>query len=308
MTNPKRWFQRTFLGQPEEIPQPAEEPSEWCLEVFKEVCPFGEHPELHWFWHKDGEPWFFADIVCEGLTIKDASDAVESLDADEKGKVTIPTLGGPQKKLIVSEPGLYALILKSRKPEAKAFSRWIRHDVLPSIRKTGSYTMPTAREANYQKRIKGSPYSGKLRTKIADVHNRDKRRVFNEGGGIRDLAAFHNGYWNGLGYSEGSRGARKALGLNPDTGNPWNYQSDVAMALGYLSKTTTERKLADLEEQGIDLPLCEQPALARDTSKQYLELVEHQVNGKLGIARDCRGPILDIVKQIANEHPSEGHA
>ena len=58
---------------------------------------------------------------------------------DEKGTNSIPTLGGPQDMLTVNEPGLYALILGSRKPEARAFKRWITHEVLPQIRRTGAY-------------------------------------------------------------------------------------------------------------------------------------------------------------------------
>ena len=61
------------------------------------------------------------------------------LDGDEKDVATIYTPGGQQKVTIISEPGLYKLIGKSRKPEAKAFNRWVCHDVLPAIRKTGGY-------------------------------------------------------------------------------------------------------------------------------------------------------------------------
>ena len=65
--------------------------------------------------------------------------AVERLDDDEKGVSSIYTPGGTQEMSIVSESGLYSLVLGSRKPEAKAFKRWITHDVIPSIRKTGGY-------------------------------------------------------------------------------------------------------------------------------------------------------------------------
>ena len=90
---------------------------------------------------QDGEPWFVAKDVCDILEIKDVSMATQSLDDDEKGTSKIGTLGGMQTMTTISEPGLYALVLKSRKPEAKQFSRWVRHEVLPSIRKTGSYSI-----------------------------------------------------------------------------------------------------------------------------------------------------------------------
>lgn len=91
---------------------------------------------------KDGEPWFIAADVCRALEVKNARDAVARLDDDEKGVVLTDTLGGQQNMTIVNEPGLYALVLGSRKPEAKAFKRWITHEVIPSIRKHGAYLTP----------------------------------------------------------------------------------------------------------------------------------------------------------------------
>lgn len=85
----------------------------------------------------EGEPWFVAADVCRALDI-DRSQ-MRRLDDDEKGVHLIHTPGGDQGMVIISEPGLYSLVLGSRKPEAKAFKRWITHDVIPAIRKTGGY-------------------------------------------------------------------------------------------------------------------------------------------------------------------------
>lgn len=90
----------------------------------------------------DGEPWFVAKDVCEALDITNSRDAVARLDDDEKGVVLTDTLGGAQELSAVNEPGLYTLILGSRKPEAKAFRRWITHEVLPALRRTGRYGAP----------------------------------------------------------------------------------------------------------------------------------------------------------------------
>ena len=87
----------------------------------------------------EGEPWFVAKDVCECLELTDVSKTISLLDDDEKGTNSIRTPGGKQDMLIVSEPGLYSLVLRSRKPEAKAFKRWIVHEVIPSIRRTGGY-------------------------------------------------------------------------------------------------------------------------------------------------------------------------
>ena len=88
---------------------------------------------------QNGEPWFVAKDVCDALKISNSRKAVSSLDDDEKANVTISD--GSQKRYynLVSEPGLYSLIMKSRKPEAKKFTRWVTHEVLPQIRKTGQY-------------------------------------------------------------------------------------------------------------------------------------------------------------------------
>ena len=92
---------------------------------------------------KDGEPWFVAKDVCNILEIKNSRDTLNKcLDEDERGVDIIYTPGGNQEMTIVSEAGLYSLILRSRKPEAKAFKRWVTHEVLPSIRKTGAYLSP----------------------------------------------------------------------------------------------------------------------------------------------------------------------
>lgn len=85
---------------------------------------------------KDGEPWFVAADVCSALDLSNPTIAVSRLDEDERAKFN---LGRQGDATIVNEPGLYTLILGSRKPEAKAFKRWITHEVIPSIRKTGGY-------------------------------------------------------------------------------------------------------------------------------------------------------------------------
>jgi prophage antirepressor-like protein len=90
----------------------------------------------------DGEPWFVAADVCAVLELNNVTMAVASLDEDEKGFSTIETPGGEQRVVIVNEPGLYSLILRSRKPEAKAFKRWLTHEVIPALRKRGRYDVP----------------------------------------------------------------------------------------------------------------------------------------------------------------------
>ena len=97
---------------------------------------------------KAGEPWFVAKDVCDILGISNPSMAVTALDKDEVAQIDPKDYLGSENRSnqavnIVSEPGLYKLIMRSRKPEAKEFQRWVTHEVLPSIRKTGGY-IPTS--------------------------------------------------------------------------------------------------------------------------------------------------------------------
>ena len=87
----------------------------------------------------DGDPWFVAADVCKALEIEKTNRALSRLDDDEKGAHSVSTPGGRQRMSIISESGLCSLILGSRKPEARAFKRWITHEVIPSIRKHGAY-------------------------------------------------------------------------------------------------------------------------------------------------------------------------
>ena len=94
----------------------------------------------------NSEPWFAAVDVCRALEIKNVSDALKRLDDDERMTIDLTDShsgqrGGAQSMIFVNEPGLYSLVLSSRKPGAKRFKRWIIHDVIPALRKTGTYSV-----------------------------------------------------------------------------------------------------------------------------------------------------------------------
>lgn len=93
--------------------------------------------QVRGFLDDGGNPWFVSKDVCAALELNNPYSSLALLDDDEKGLHTVETLGVPQEMLVISEPGLYSLMLRSRKPEAKAFKRWICHEVIPAIRKTG---------------------------------------------------------------------------------------------------------------------------------------------------------------------------
>lgn len=86
-----------------------------------------------------GAPAFVAKDVCLALGIGKYRDAVSTIDDDEKGSALVDTPGGKQRMTTVTEPGFYKLVMRSRKPEAKAFQHWVTHEVLPALRRDGGY-------------------------------------------------------------------------------------------------------------------------------------------------------------------------
>jgi prophage antirepressor-like protein len=113
---------------------------------------------------REGEPWFVAQDVCVILGLGDTSKAVQSLENTEKGTTTVPTLGGVQSMTIVNESGMYALIFRSRKIEAKAFRLWVTGTVLPQIRRTGNYSLPSSKNVY-----------GILRELVDDLERQDQQ-------------------------------------------------------------------------------------------------------------------------------------
>lgn len=113
------------------------------------VIPFAFEEQLVRAIWRGHAPWFVGKDVCACLGLKNSSDAIGTLDDDEKGVATTDPLapGGSQTVVVVSEPGVYRLVFRSRKPEAERFKRWLAHDVLPQLRRTGAYAAEGAQDA-----------------------------------------------------------------------------------------------------------------------------------------------------------------
>lgn len=95
---------------------------------------------------KNGEPVFVAKDICAILDLGNPRSSIALLDDDEKGVHSVDTPGGKQQMTTVTEPGFYKLVMRSRKPEAKAFQRWVTHEVLPALRREGGYMVARADE------------------------------------------------------------------------------------------------------------------------------------------------------------------
>lgn len=96
---------------------------------------------------RDGDPWFVLRDVCAVLGITNDRNVSARLDADEKGVHLMDTPGGQQEMTCINESGLYNVILRSDKPEAKPFRKWVTREVLPTIRKHGAYMTPETLQA-----------------------------------------------------------------------------------------------------------------------------------------------------------------
>lgn len=120
------------------------------------------------FKREDGTLWWVAKDVCEVLGIANHKDAISTLDDDEKNGVGITdSMGREQRANVINEPGLYSLIIRSNKPEAKQFKRWITHDILPVIRKTGSYSIESSQEVNQPRAL---PEPNKTMDPVINIH------------------------------------------------------------------------------------------------------------------------------------------
>lgn len=138
----------------------------------QQLMPFDyEGREIRVVKDDQGDPWFVAADVCAVLKLPETHKAVSRLDDDEKDRNSIPTPGGSQSMTVVSESGLYNLVLGSRKAEAKRFKRWVTHEVLPAIRKTGSYAVPAmaALPAPTQDRVTSLLLIGEAVAKVPGV-------------------------------------------------------------------------------------------------------------------------------------------
>lgn len=120
----------------------------------------------------DGEPWWIAADVAKALGYSATAAMTRSLDDDEKGVRTLHTPGGEQEMVVISEAGLYSAILRSTLQSAKDFKRWVTHEVLPQIRRTGSFTAPAPVE-----RALPQSFSEALRQLAAEVESHETTKA-----------------------------------------------------------------------------------------------------------------------------------
>ena len=200
---------------------------------------------------QDNEPWFVAKDICECLAISKHRDAISRLDTDERGSLKVDTLGGKQEMATVNEYGLYSLVLSSRKPEAKEFKRWITHDVLPALRRTGSYSMNIpqtlpealrayADEVEQHNRTKALVEAQRPKVIFADAVSTSDTDIL-----IGDLAKLLNQNGHNIGQNRLFERLRKEGYLISRKGNSYNTPTQKAMELGLFRIKETAITHAD---------------------------------------------------------------
>jgi len=183
---------------------------------------------------EQGNPWFVVADVCRILEHSKPSMAIEGLDDDQKGVRKVYTLGGDQDMLVVNESGMYDLVIRSNKPNARKFRRWITSEVIPSIRKTGRYIHPDAR-----------PESASAPAFVLRAED-----IIHRLGPFTSLARLANGREPGAGYA---RALLVRLGITQlDVGRAVPAVSDFLDTIGMLLRAGKIMDHAPEELRGVE--------------------------------------------------------
>jgi prophage antirepressor-like protein len=246
-----------------------------------------EEKEVRFVGIAEKPEWVAAD-VCTCLQLSDTSKALETLEPDEKGTKNVRTPGGEQEMLTVTEPGLYRLIFKSRKPVAKRFQRWVFHEVLPAIRKTGSYSLhpsqpPTLALPPVEQRLKTLVEAMKTLTEITgDKLNPYMEQQINDY--AANLLADHNRQsligteekWLGVvNFAESELGKKVPLKGSHYRGHLGTWVRTFYPQLGDRQET----RLVNGVQQPIYVYACHDPAVAAGLTKAIEEFFAHPSPG-----------------------------
>ena len=252
---------------------------------------------------RDGQLWLVAIDVCRSVEAGNPSQTIARLYADEKGVQIVDTPGGRQEVTIINEAGLYHLLMTARKrkgeehPIVTRFKRWVTHEVLPSIRKTGTYSVPRKSEGRVemtQRRLGCDPKTAKARCDQIDANKRMHSRMEGERAIPNHFKANHNATYRGEFNGQEAADLRERLGVSD---SPLNHMESVPLSINTHSKTLAEKYIAAHK-----IPLKDQPEIferfARDVTTTGLSILgEGHVLGY----RDhpSRGLVIDVLPTLA---------
>jgi prophage antirepressor-like protein len=242
---------------------------------------------------RDGQPWWMVADVARILGHRDATNAARYLRGRDLHTLKGSTNAGTREFLIVNEPGLYRLIMRSNKPEAERFQDWITDEVLPSIRKTGTYTAPSSRVGKTQRRLGCNRETAIARVESVDANKSIRAQLIGKGATVTAITQVHNAPHIGM-FGGPAKQLRQALGI---TTTPLDRMEPLPLAINSHVKTVVAQQL----KEGV-ITIEGMPAAIEATSR---ELVQRDMNSLgagycLGILDDpSRGKILGVVRQLS---------
>jgi prophage antirepressor-like protein len=281
-----------FTGRPiEDEPRPAE----------NEIIPLEFKSYAVRAIEIKGEVWFVLVDLARVLAYGSPKDAGRCLRDKHKGSHLVRTPGGEQEMTIVNEAGLYRLMMKSKSPEAEDFQDWITDEVLPTIRRTGTYTLPSSRAGKWKRRLKCDDATAKKRVDQVDINKRTHSRIFTEKGGVSECASWHNAAYAGQFGDEVTAGKLRTDLEIPKWDTPLNHMGLVPLSVNHLGKAITEQAIADSKrELSPDEQVATLKRVTRAISKDTITQLGHEAGSDYvyGVVhKSKRGMIIDTVQK-----------
>lgn len=245
----------------------------------------------------DAAPWWVLSDVAKVLGYRDARDASRLLRDKHKGTHQMRTPGGTQEFLVVSEPGLYRLMMRSERPEAEAFQDWVTDEVLPTIRKTGKYECVSARTRRYARAMKTTDATSlQHRLEVVNQHKEVNRQLADEGFKPNDFRRFYNTrYETWVGKTASDLKVEGGF-----TDSPLNHLGDILLFESSHALALT-RRLVEMraEERGRLLTPEEQSEIFAESITDIRDADLTKLGGVYGFRDDPkRGRVLDVVRAI----------
>lgn len=249
-----------------------------------------------------GEPWWVLTDVAFVLKYRDAEQAGRLLRAKHRTTTLSGTSELKAGTILVNEAGLYRLMMRSNKPEAERFQDWITDEILPSIRRTGSYIAhpKNDRIGRQAKRLKSDRAVAKIRCDTVDLNKRTNKRLAAEGACPRDFQVYHNGKYEG--HFEGMtasdiRAELKVRGRK----TPLDYMGGLPLSQSYHALMLAEKRI---EETKSPLSFAEQAEILKETIRDIArkDLLQLGHGYSYGPKDDPeRGLVMDVIRlQLAD--------
>jgi prophage antirepressor-like protein len=248
----------------------------------------------------NGEPWWVLADVARVLGYGSAKDAARLLKEKHKGRRISPTPSGDQEMIIVSEAGLYRLMMRSNHPQADAFEDWVLEEVLPSIRKTGTYRSKSGRLDRLTRKLRSKdPDLLNVRVDQVEVNKQARRQMLDDGHSVNDVVGWYNAGHEAQ-FGMDTAGLRSALGLKGHE-TPLDHFGMLPLSQSRHAKAFTLTLIEErARELGHTLTADEKRDLLRETAQRIRDsdLEKLGPNYGYGVVDDGkRGPIIDVVRR-----------